>query len=49
MRAMKSEQLERVPMSAWCVPKSTFISVKDVPAVVKQHAELIAERANPLW
>jgi hypothetical protein len=49
VRAMKSEQLERVPMSAWCVPKSTFISVKDVPAVVKQHAELIAERANPLW
>jgi hypothetical protein len=49
VRTMKSEQLERVPMSPWCVPKSTFISVKDVPAVVKQHAELIAGRANPLW
>ena len=46
---MKSEQVERVPIAAWCVLKSTFISIKVVPAVVKQHAELIAGRANPLW
>jgi hypothetical protein len=49
VRAMKSEQVERVPIAAWCVLKSTFISIKVVPAVVKQHAELIAGRANPLW
>jgi hypothetical protein len=49
VRAMKSERVERVPISAWCVPKSTFISIKDMPAVVKQHAELVAEWANPLW
>src|ERR1035438_831963 len=49
VQVMKSEQVERVPISAWRVPKSTFISIEDVPAVVKQHVELIAGRANPLW
>ena len=49
VQVMKSEQVERVPISAWRVPKSTFISIEDVPAVVRQHVELIAGRANPLW